>query len=431
MKRLLFALLAVCVVSVVVRAQVYSDDASLVSQNGNIVTLRASAVADKKKDASILAAKSAFNVLFHSGIDGVKDGSPMIAVERKDYDYRFFSESRYVNYLTSEVKNVSDMKVGKKVKVTVQVSINLKSLVADLQHNNISISPSWGAVDKARRSTAALNPTIVVVPGVDGSQGYSFDAMRKAVQASEAKKFALDKITGEFAKKGYKTRNFATMLQNSLKNEAMRAKSQSDINTSIVQQTPGDIIVTVDAGVKTDAANHVECVLSITAVEAQTNGNLASATFPSGKYYRGQVGDAELVGYAIKNIKEDFFAQIKSSFEAMVSQGREVYIDMTISRSVSDWDFDQDSPENGENFKDALDEWLRSHAQNGVYDMSNSTDKFIHMSVNVPLWNAERGRSYTLSNFGSDIKKFFKSQFGDAYKVSVTAIGQKLEISIE
>ena len=39
----------------------------------------------------------------------------------------------------------------------------------------------------------------------------------------------------------------------------------------------------------------------------------------------------------------------------------------------------------------------------------NNTDKYIHMTLNIPLWNVERGRSYTLSNFSSDLKKFLKT----------------------
>ena len=411
-------------------AEVYSTDVTLVSQDGSIITVRSSAVAEKKKDASLLAAKSAFHTLFHAGIEGVKDGSPMIAVERNDYDYRFFSESRYINYITSEVKNVANQKVGNKVRVSVQLSINVKSLIADLQHNKMSISPSWG-VAGTKKSTSALNPTIVIVPGLKASEGSDFQAMVAAVDASEAKKYALDKMTGEFTKNGYKTRNFVQQLRNSKKDEMLRTMSQSDINTKIVQQLPGDIIVTIDAKVSTDANNQMECQVSVNAVESQTNGNLASATFPSGKYYKGQISESELVDYAIKTIKADFFTQIRSSFEAMVSQGREVYVDMTISNSIDDWDFDQDSPSTSDNFKDTLDEWLRSHAQNSVYDTSNSTDKYIHMTVNIPLWNAERGRSYTLSNFGSDLRKFLKEQLGDAYKASVTAQGQKLEIQIQ
>lgn len=410
-------------------AQTLSTDATLVAKDGNVITLRASATADKKKDAALLATKSAFNTLFHSGIEGVKDGSPLIAVERNDYDYRFFSESRYINYIAKEVKTVDDCKVGKKIKVTVQVAINLKPLIADLQHNNMAISPSWGESGK-KKSTAALNPTIVIVPTIKTCEGSDFDAMQKSVENNIAKKYALDKITGEFTRRGYKTRNFVSMLQNSKKDELLRTKSQSDVNTQIVQQLPGDIVITVGADVTTDDQNQVECQLSITAVENQTNGNLAAATFPSGKYYKG-VGEAELVDYALKKIKSDFFDQIRTSFEAMVTNGREVYVDMTLSNAIDDWDFEQDSPETGDNFKDALDEWLRNNAQGGVYDMSNNTDKFIHVTLNVPIWNHERNRSYTLSNFASDIKKFFKAQLGDSYKASVTAQGQKLEIIIE
>lgn len=423
---LLMALLA----TAGIHAQVYSSDAELVSQDGHSLTLRASGTAEKKKEATQLAAKSAFNTLFHSGIEGVKDGTPLIAVERKDYDYRFFSESRYINYITSELKVIDDTKINKKVRVVVQLTINTKSLIADLQHNNISVSPNW--VDpKAKKATAAINPTIVIVPDIDSKYGTDFSAMRTQVDRNEALKYALTRLTGEFTKHGYKTRNFITQLQNSKTNEILRQGSQSDARTKIVQQLPGDIVVKVGTRVSTDANNHIECMLTINAVENQTNGNLAASSFPSGKYYKGNVAQSELVEYSISKIKQDFFSQIQSSFEKMVSEGREVYVDLTLSQSVSDWDFDQDSPATGNNFKDSLDDWLRDHAQQSVYDMSNSTDKFIHVTLNIPIWNAERGRSYTLSNFNSDLRKFFNSQFADNYKASFTAQGQKINIVIE
>lgn len=430
MKKIITTLFMVMLAFASTHAQVYSSDAELVSQDGHNLTLRASGTAEKKKDATQLAAKSAFNTLFHSGIEGVKDGTPMIAVERKDYDYRFFSESRYINYITSELKVVDDTKINKKVRVVVQLTINTKSLIADLQHNNIAVSSNW--VDaKAKKATAALNPTIVIVPDINSSEGTDFAAMRTQVEKSEALKYALTRLTGEFTKHGYKTRNFITQLQNSKTNEIMQQGSRSDAKTKIVQQLPGDIVVKVGAQVRTDANNHIECTLNINAVENQTNGNLAASSFPSGKYYKGNVAQSELVEYAIAKIKQDFFTQIQSSFEKMVSEGREVYVDLTLSQAISDWDFDQDSPATGNNFKDALDDWLRDHAQQSVYDMSNSTDKFIHITLNIPLWNAERGRSYTISNFNSDLRKFFNAQFADNYKASFTALGQKINIVIE
>jgi len=63
--------------------------------------------------------------------------------------------------------------------------------------------------------------------------------------------------------------------------------------------------------------------------------------------------------------------------------------------------------------------------------MGLNTDKYVHATVNIPLWDMEKNRSYSISNFGSDVRKFFKEQFGDSYKASVTALGQKLLVTIE
>ena len=114
-----------------------------------------------------------------------------------------------------------------------------------------------------------------------------------------------------------------------------------------------------------------------------------------------------------------------------MKKGREIVIELTLSETVSDWDFDQDTPNGSNNFKDVFDEWLRKHSHQGVYDMGLNTDKYVHATVNIPLWDMEKNRSYSISNFGSDVRKFFKEQFGDSYKASVTALGQKLLVTIE
>ena len=79
-------------------AQNYSDNVTLVQQDGNNVTLLATGTGEKKKEAAEHATKSAFNALFHSGVPELKNGVPMVAVARKDFDYRFFSEARKVSF---------------------------------------------------------------------------------------------------------------------------------------------------------------------------------------------------------------------------------------------------------------------------------------------------------------------------------------------
>ena len=409
------------------RAQNYSSDVSLVQQDGQSVTLRATAVGDKKKEAADLAARSAFHALLHVGIEGVHGGMPMVAVERKDYDYRFFTELRYLNYIRGEVENVADSKIAGKRRVTVQLTILSKSLLADLEHNEMVVSPGWKDTKKAA-ATAALNPTIVVVPAVKGGGG--FEEMRTLVENSPLVNHAVNKLTAEFSRRGYKTRDFLTQLQNAKNTSLLRWNAQADAATLLVQNLPGDIVVTLDVEVVTDDRKRSECSLSVKAVEQQTEGSLASATFLSGQYMT--TDSLRLADYAVKKIKDDFFADLKGAFEAMIAKGREVYVDMTLAQTVTDWDFDQEAPYgDGNYFKDALDEWLNEHAQQSAYDMGNSTDKYIHIRLNVPLWDMERNRSYKLSNFNSDLKKFLRSQLGEDYGVSVTAMGQRLEVRIE
>lgn len=409
-------------------AQNFSDEIQLIECDGNTVSLTSAATADKKKEAVDLAVKSAFNSLFHSGIDGVKNGVPMIAVERKDYDYRFFSEDRYINYLIGEIKTNSVKKLANHQKATVTITINLRTLKADLERNNMTLNPGWSDA-KAVKATAALNPTIVIVPYVNAADGYSFEAMRRKLERSRVERYAIDRVAEEFQHNGYKTRDFVSQLQNSKNMSMLRDGAQTDDATMLVQQLPGDIVVTVEIDMQTNASRQSELTLNLRAVEKQTNGRLATKPFASGLY---QTTDSLLLAnHAIKKIQADFFDQLRSSFDDMVKKGREVYVDLNLSETVSGWDFDQDAPASGEFFKDALDEWLRANSFQGVYDMSQSTDKYVNITLNVPLWNIEKNRSYSLSNFGSDLRKFFKTHLGDEYKANIKALGQRLVVTIE
>lgn len=425
MKRLKIFLLLI-VLCAPLSAQNYSDNVTLVSLEGNNVTLLATGTGEKKKDAAEHATKSAFNALFHTGVPDLKNGVPMVAVKRNDFDFRFFSEARYINYLVGEVKTLDSKKISGRQRVTARVCINLKSLSAELQRNGLTLSPGWSDA-KAVNATAALNPTIVIVPYVTAEDGYSFESMRKKVENSQLNRYVLDRVAQEFQSHGYKTRDFISQLQNSKNNTLLRADAQTDDATMLVQQLPGDIVVTVETLVTGNGQS--ECTLNLRAIEKQTDGQLATVSFTSGKYMTSD--SLKLADHAVKQIKEDFFSRLNDSFEAMIEKGREVFVEINLSQAITDWDFEQESPATGDYFKDTLDEWLREHAFQGIYDMSVSTDKFVNIRLNIPLWNMEKNRSYTLSNFGSDMRKFFKEQLGDNFKASTTAMGQKLMVIIE
>ena len=123
-----------------------------------------------------MAINSAFNALINTGVDGLKGVQPIRSEKKADYDYRFFSEERYVNYIVGQPKTLETKKIGSKQRATVVVSINLRGFRAELQSTKQVISPSW-ADAKQTEATSALNPPIAVVPYTDSNDGYSFQAM--------------------------------------------------------------------------------------------------------------------------------------------------------------------------------------------------------------------------------------------------------------
>ncbi|MDE7025008.1 MAG: hypothetical protein K2O88_03905 [Paramuribaculum sp.] len=420
------AILAILMcVGLTAAAQEFSDEIVVLSVDGDYITVESTATAKDKKKARELAEHSVFNALMHSGFPELKSGTPMVANKRPDYDYRLFSESRYISYISGEIKNLDAKKINNMQRAKVRFTVSLKAFKKDLERNNIALNPTWQD-SKAVKATAALNPTIVVVPYVP--EGGDFEIMRSKVQCSNMMRHIVNAVAAEFSKRGYKTRDFVAMLENSKTNDVLNHGTQTDARTMIVQQLPGDIVVSVDANIDCIGGGY-SCDIVLKAIEKQTAGNLASATYESGRFLKAD--STALANYALDKVSDAFFSGLTCAFEDMVKKGREVVIDMTLAESVSDWDFDQDAPATGNFFKDALDEWLRGKSHQGVYEMGANTDKYIHATLNLPLWDMEKNRSYSLSNFGSELRRFFKTEIGSDYKASVTAMGQKINIVIE
>ena len=427
MKKHLILFLIGLILCIPADAQNFSDNVSLESQEGDVVAINASATHEKKKEAEILAMKSAFNALLHSGVEGLHNGQPMIVGDCKQYDYRFFHENRYIQYMSQEPRKLNNDKIKGNNLTTVVVYINTKGLKAELLRNKLPLSPAW-ADAKAVNATASLNPTIVVVPNTTAETGYSFEAMRTIIENDPVQRYAIDRVAEEFQKNGFKTRDFVTQLQNAKTSNFLREGTQTDDASMLVSQLPGDIVVTVDCVVETLNSGTSAAMLNISAVEKQTAGRLATKTFESGQYHTTEHN--RLADYAVKKISKDFFSQLQDSFDAMVKKGREVSMELALAENV-DWDFDSDAPASGEFFKDALEEWLRENSFQSNYSMNSSTDKYIALSVNVPLWDQEKNRSFTLSNFGSNFRKFLKSHLGEDYKPKIASMGQKMLITIE
>ena len=416
------------VVAICASAQEFSSEVSLERQSGSDAVFRTTVACNKGgKEAEELAIKSTFNALLHDGVEGLQNGQPMLSEARKDYDYRLYSTKRYTMMLAGKPVKTDEFKYNGMRKITFEVPVNIKSLKNDLEKNDLALNHAWADKKKETTVKAAINPVIVVVPEMNSGDG-GFEAMRDLVDANPAYKTGVNKLSELFSTNGYTTRDFRTALENSKTADVLRDGAQTDLRTMVVQQMPGDIVVKIDIDMKQKGATYGANV-GVRAVERQTEAVLAAETFTSGFYH---VSDpVVIVDKAIETIGPDFFTKLGDAFAQMAKKGRAMNLDFNISATVADWDFDTESPADGSEFKDELEEWLRANSFQGVYDMSLSTDKYIKATINIPLWDNEKNRSYRITNFTAALKRFLKSKLGDEYKVSVTALGQKLSIMIE
>lgn len=409
-------------------AQNYSNEVVLSSLNGNIATVEASALAQKKKDAEQLALKSAIYAILVYGVDGLNGGAPMVMDLRKDYLYRLMNENRYLNFITGAPATLSSEKIAGMQKATVRTSVNIKNLKDEMLRNKMTLNPQWDDASTIK-PTAAINPVIVVVPYSDSSYGYSFESLRKKYERDDLLRYVIDQITGSFKKNGYKTYNFINILEDSKTSSLLRDGTATDDATMIVQQMPGDIIVTAETQVSTDRNNISEVALHVKAFEKQTSANLASQSFSSGRLHTAD--KHMLANHAVDKIQKDFFRQLDNAFAEMVQNGREIMIELNLSEGIDDWDFNLQSPQSGKDFKVALENWLRSNAVRQRYDMSRSTGKYIRISAQVPIWNHDNNQPATLTDFNNRFRDFLKQELGDMYSPSITSMGQKTMVTIE
>lgn len=402
-------------------------DVTLDGQSGSEVTLISAAVAPKGKEAETLAVKQAFFALIDRGVEGLQSGQPILSTPSKEFNYTFYKDNKYLNYLNATPLKLDESKIGPNRRVSVKVTINLAKLKSDLIAAKLEVSPAWQD-QKKTTATSSLNPTIMVVPYLPSGFEDSLQGMKDYLDSNPAAKYAVNGVSSQFAAHGYKTRDLAATLANSKNDDIMTQGSQTDAKTMVIQSLPADIIATVTLDLFKDGSKG-QCTLTVDAVERQTAGKLCSTTFSSGQYMTTDY--IALTDHALKKIEKKFFEQMQQAFAQMVEKGREMKIEFLLGQAVTDWDFDTDTPAAEENFKDELEEWMRSTALHGVYDMSQHNDKFIAASINIPLWDAAKGRSYSINNFTSALRKFIKGQLGDAYKANISSMGQKLIVTIE
>lgn len=392
----------------------FTAEATLVSlpKDQKTVTLKCIGMHDKKKEALIMAQKSALYTLLHVGVEGVNGGKPLCLVDNPAYDRRMFEEGRFTTFVESVTDLDEYKKVNGKVTAMVQVTFNLQALLRDL--------------DKITGPNLNKNlPTITILPFIAQSENQI-----EVLEGNSVRRSAAASVTAMFNKKGYLTKDYLSMIRNLQNDDILLAGTQSDAVTKMLQNAGTDVKVEVRCHCSAGAANLVSAVVEIKAVEAFTSTTLANV-----KLTGQNRGDSTLV---VEQILEStanaqkrnlFFQELNKSFSAIALQGLEVNLKMAIDEEVDDFSFEDELPD-GQVFKDALEEWLMQVAvnENARIDMAN--DKYLGITVHVPFYD-QNGKSFKVSGFRKILKKKMQELLGDDHTVKIDAMGQKISVIIQ
>lgn len=403
-------------------------DVTLQNATDNEAVVVSAASADKGADAYNMAVENAIYAILTTGVDGLQNGQPMMVGDNKSFVYSYFKDKKYVDAING-MQRLSEDKLAGKRRVKAEVTVNLKTLMSQLKGSKVDINPVWKK-DGPGQDPVGVHPSIVVVPYVKGNGPSDFSVMKDLVDNNPALRHAVGLVASSFAANGYKTKDFVTMLGGSEIEDIMRDGTQTDKATAVIQELPGDIVVSVDVSLLTGGDRRNSCMVDVNAVEKQTKTILARHNYASPEYTTSDM--VSLVDYAVKNkIDKPFFNEMERAFKDMIVKGRNVVVAFTLGQNVTDWDFDTETPQSDEMFKEVLEDWLEKISVDNSYDLSRNTDKFIEANLNMPIWDKEKNRGYTVTRFTSDLRKFIKKHLGDDYKANVKSMGQRLEITIE
>ena len=408
-------------------------DVTFNSESGSEVTFTSVCIPQKGTDAMNYAVEGTFYAILMKGVEGFKSGQPMITGDAKRFLYAFFKDKQYMRFLAAEPIKVGEQKIAGTKQLTVRTTIKMNALLGKVRGGGVTLSPAWddtsaAVVPGSGTQASPMQPTVIVYPYLKGVDKPDFRSMKNLLDNSPAYAYAVGEISSIFTANGYKTRDFRTALANLETNSTLNDGVQEDAKSMIVRALPGDIVVEVDLSISGDGKSS-GCSINLRGIEKQTEQMLAEKSYASGKYMTND--SVALINHALKKAKGEFFDQIKTAFDRIVENGRTMAIEFNIDKSVDDWNFSDPTPETDEMFNDVLEDWLAANSYHGIYNMGTFTDKVILASINIPLWDQVRNRSYSTSRFTGELKKFLRQQLGDSYKPEITAMGQKIHITIK
>jgi hypothetical protein len=217
--------------------------------------------------------------------------------------------------------------------------------------------------------------------------------------------------------KAISTRQAEDNVTTSKSSGASMAESPLD---QLKRRTKSDIIINVDWVIRKEATGRI-ITFTLEAFDSYTSKRIATAT---GTCEPSNLSTPELLECAIDTHIKTFDKQMDNHFRDLKKHGREIVLTV---RCWDSWDKDLEEEYNGEELTDCIQQWMREHTVDGVFNLSDGTETFLQFEqVRIPFYD-EKGNAMDARAFATQLRKHLaKEPYNITAKVIVRGLGEAL-----
>lgn len=348
----------------------FTNDATLVADQGQTAILRSSGIHEKKKEAMVAAILSAFDTYFYSGIQGLNEDRPVFSdpqtTAQRDYARRILQENRYTVFIgTINEDLVQYQKLPTKgYKAIVQFELKTEALYRDMVRSKVIEGPKD---DPITIDSVVPQFTMTVVPFKPTGTTYS-----EALKNNYEIRNAIARISAKLKEKRYEMKDFlAVVAAVERKIQMEQDKTVMSNDKLLISQTQADVYVEVDLAKNIQSTGGVG-IVNLKAYEL-ASGNLLSSAQGKSKRYQKYTW-ADLYDRAIDACLDDFIKQLTVSWAGKIEQGNQFVINFAIAPEAT---VDFSTEVMGFPLSDILQRWIKKHAMNGRYHLAGSVDESV------------------------------------------------------
>ncbi len=186
------------------------------------------------------------------------------------------------------------------------------------------------------------------------------------------------------------------------------------------RRTKSDIIINVDWVIRKEGTGRI-VTFTLEAFDSYTSKRIATAT---GTCEPSNLSTPELLECAVGSNIKAFDKQMDNHFRDLKKHGREIVFTV---RCWDSWDNDLETEYDGVELTDRIQQWMREHTVDGVFNLTDGTENFLQFEqVRIPFYD-EKGNAMDARAFATLLRKHLaKEPYNITAKVMVRGLGEAI-----